>query len=364
MVRGSRDSLYRNGISPGRRSHQVYRFAATTRGRSNHFKADTRRSQSNASKGDVPPGSEACGMIPTAKRLDWLSYDKILINAQNIFVVAMSPVRVKLGDFGISKRILPQDTTTFHTQVSTQIYGAPEVLGLDSNSETSVYTNAVDIWSLGCVIYELLVGTHLFASGEQVSRYYYRNLPFPEDKLKGLSHPTDDAGISLVKSMLSIQPEDRPTAADALGNAWLVSLKSDSEDSGDDRDETAQSGESSWGRKVEGKLTTHDGPKKKRGKRNLITQDDSEYAPGDVSLGANPGLQWDSDPTASKSAIIDTTITALTDVASTGSSLTQKGSMKLGLVADASQTRGDSFQGPQDAAEKTDPQCSTNMSPK
>ena len=71
----------------------------------------------------------------------------------------MSPVRVKLGDFGISKRILPQDTTTFHTQVSTQIYGAPEVLGSDSNSETSVYTNSVEIWSLGCVIYELLVGT-------------------------------------------------------------------------------------------------------------------------------------------------------------------------------------------------------------
>ena len=80
----------------------------------------------------------------------------------------MSPPRVKLGDFGISKRVRPQDTTTFHTQVSTRIYGAPEVLGSDSNSETSVYTNAVDIWSLGCVIYELLAGTRLFASETQV----------------------------------------------------------------------------------------------------------------------------------------------------------------------------------------------------
>jgi len=276
----------------------------------------------------------------------------------------MSPVQVKLGDFGISKRILPQDTTTFHTQVSTQIYGAPEVLGSDSNSETSVYTNSVDIWSLGCVIYELLVGTHLFTSGEQVSRYYHGNLAFPEDKLKELSPPTDDAGISLLKSMLSIQPESRPTAADALGNAWLVDLKSEDEDSGDDGYETAQSGEeSSWSRKSEGKLTTDGERKKRRGRRNLIPQDDSEFAPGDVALGANAGLQMDSDPTGSKSAI-DTTIMTLMGVAPTGNSLIQEGSVKLELTPDISQLPGDSFQGPQDAKEKTDPQCSTNMSPK
>jgi len=276
----------------------------------------------------------------------------------------MSPVRVKLGDFGISKRILPQDTTTFHTQVSTQIYGAPEVLGLNSTSETSVYTNAVDIWSLGCVIYELLVGTHLFTSGEQVSRYYHRNLPFPEDKLKGLSPPTDDAGISLVKSMLAIQPEDRPTAADALGNVWLVNFKSEDEDSGDDQYETAQSGgESSWSRKSEAKPTTHGERKKRRGRRNLITQDNSEFGPGDLALGANAGLQLNNDPAASKSTI-NTTITTLTNVTSTGGALTQKGSMKLGLTADIAQSPGDSFQWPQDAEEKMDPQYSTNMSPK
>jgi len=276
----------------------------------------------------------------------------------------MSPVRVKLGDFGISKRIQPEATTTFHTQVSTQIYGAPKVLGLLSDSETSVYTNSVDIWSLGCVIYELLAGRRLFASETQVSRYSLGISPFPEDKLKALPTPTDDAGISFLKSMLSIQPEDRPTAADALGNEWLVDLKSEDEDSGDDQYETAQSGEeSSWSRKSEGKLTTYGERKKRRSRRNLTPQDDSEYAPGDVALMANPGLQSDSDPTVSKSTI-DTTIMTLTDVASTGGALIQKGSMKLGLAEDISQLPGDSFQGPQNAEEKTVPQCSTNMSPK
>ncbi|PUU76904.1 kinase-like domain-containing protein, partial [Tuber borchii] len=143
----------------------------------------------------------------------------------NILVVSTSPCRVKLGDFGISKRISPQGNIAFQTHVGTQSYCAPEVLGLDPCSETSMYTNSVDIWSLGCVIYELLVGARLFASVTQVSRYLHGKDPFPEFTLKRLSIPVDNAGISLLKSMLTIQPEGRPTAASALGHAWLAGLE-------------------------------------------------------------------------------------------------------------------------------------------
>jgi len=206
----------------------------------------------------------------------------------------MSPVRVKLGDFGISKRIQPEAVTTFNTQVATQIYGAPEVLGLDSSSETSVYTNSVDIWSLGCVIYELLAGTRLFASETQVSRYFFGISPFPEDKLKALPTPTDDVGIALLKSMLEIQPEDRPTVADALGNAWLMGLESDDEDSGDDQDEMAQSGsEGTCSGESEGRRTTRDEPKQRRGQRNSIIRDDSKSTLGNVALGAESEIDTD-----------------------------------------------------------------------
>ena len=148
---------------------------------------------------------------------------------------------------------------------------------------------------LGGVIYELLVGTHLFTSGEQVSRYYYRSLPFPEDKLKELSPPTDDVGISLVKSMLSIQPEDRPTAADALGNAWLVGLKRDNEDSGDDQYKAVQSRDQiSWSRKGEGELAILNERKKGNGQRNPIAQDNSKHPSRDVGFGDSARLQPDS----------------------------------------------------------------------
>ena len=104
------------------------------------------------------------------------------------------------------------------------MYGAPETLGLDPNSESSDYTSSVDIWSLGCVVYELLVGTNLFASWDQFARYFRGKRSFPEDILRGLSPPICDVGISLLKSMLLIQPEDRPTAAEALSDVWLMGL--------------------------------------------------------------------------------------------------------------------------------------------
>ena len=240
----------------------------------------------------------------------------------------MSPLWVKLGDFGVSKRVLAEATTTFHTQVSTQGYSAPEVLGLDSNSETSDYTNSVDIWSLGCVIYELLVGTKLFASEGQVSRYFFGKLPFPEDKLKELSPPTDDLGISLLKSMLLIQPEDRPTAAGALSHRWLAGPKTGDKDSGDDQNETAQSQDkSTLSRKRKIALAARDRREKRRSGGNPIPQD----IPADVGLEGNAESQYGGDPTTPK-AVTDTCVTTPLDIASVRNSAFQTGPRKLELM--------------------------------
>ena len=231
----------------------------------------------------------------------------------------MSPVWVKLGDFGVSKRILDQTTTTLHTQVLTQGYSAPEVLGLDSNSETSNYTNSVDIWSLGCVIYELLVGTKLFVSEAQVYSYFYRKRPFSKDKLKVLSTLTDDLGISLLKSMLLTQPEDRPTAEGALGHGWLTGLKNGNEDSAGDKEETTQSrSQSTVSRKRKTGRATHGRQKKRRSGRKPITQDDTRCIQVDVASETNAGSQCGA----------NTCVTTTLDAASVGSSVVQVGPRK------------------------------------
>ena len=204
----------------------------------------------------------------------------------------MSPVWVKLGDFGASKWIQAPITTTLHTQVSTPLYGAPEIQGLDSNSETSIYTNSVDIWSLGCVIYELLGGTKLFVSGHQVSCYLIRKQPFLEEKLRQLPAPTDDTGTSLLKSMLSIEPQDRPTAVDALNHVWLAGLTSGNEPSGGDESRTPPSRDETTPRSQRKNIPgPHGGLEKNRSKGGPPTGDDARYMTGDVGSGANPGFQ-------------------------------------------------------------------------
>ena len=247
----------------------------------------------------------------------------------------MSPVWVKLGDFGVSKRILPQATTTLHTQVSTPLYSAPEVLGLDSNSETSEYTNSVDIWSLGCVIYELLVGTKLFVSEFQLSGYFYGKWPFPEDRLRGLSPPTDDIGIWLLKSMLKIQPEGRPTAADALSHRWLADLKSDNDHSGDGISETAQCGyRTITSKKQENRLDTHHRLKERSSERNRISLASTRrILRKGTGMGGGEGSQRSCGPTTRKN-IIDTSVMvpSLSDAASAECSRVETGLQESELM--------------------------------
>ena len=77
------------------------------------------------------------------------------LKPHNIFVVETQPYFwVKIGDFGITKRIT-NDQTTLKTEIGTLDYLAPEVLGY-VDEETSQYTNSVDIWSLGCACHRLL----------------------------------------------------------------------------------------------------------------------------------------------------------------------------------------------------------------
>ncbi|CUS12984.1 unnamed protein product [Tuber aestivum] len=144
----------------------------------------------------------------------------------------MSPARVKLGGFSLSKQVQDGDLTTYHTRFFVGSYTAPEVLGLNLVSETPGYTNAVDTWSIGCVIYELLTGEILFSTAKQISRYFIGKCGFPDDRLKSLSPPINDTGISLINSMVSLQPGARPSALDALNDKWITDLMSELEDGG------------------------------------------------------------------------------------------------------------------------------------
>lgn len=67
---------------------------------------------------------------------------------------------MKVGDFGLARSLDTKDTDTIPIltdYVATRWYRAPEIL-LGSNK----YTKGVDMWSLGCILAELLMGKPVF----------------------------------------------------------------------------------------------------------------------------------------------------------------------------------------------------------
>ncbi len=88
------------------------------------------------------------------------------LKLSNIFV--NSKGEIKLGDFGISK-LLDSTSELADTIIGTPYYLSPEICNKESYSYKS------DIWSLGCLIYELLTNHHPF-EGSNLKELCYKIL--------------------------------------------------------------------------------------------------------------------------------------------------------------------------------------------
>lgn len=111
---------------------------------------------------------------------------------------------VKVGDLGLSRE-LSEHTVQAHSKVGTPLYMSPEVLRGDG------YDFKSDIWSLGCLLYELAMlkspfkaeGLNLYGLFQKISAGDFT--PVPDNYSVELR--------SLVNSMLSNKSEDRPEIA-------------------------------------------------------------------------------------------------------------------------------------------------------
>lgn len=120
-----------------------------------------------------------------------------------------------LGDLGIAREVKANEMAS--TVIGTPLYMAPEVL------EGEPYTFASDIWSLGCVLYEICTGEPPFTA---------KSTPVLLNKICG-GHftPLPRAKFSarlqdLVAAMLRVNASERPTAAAILtGPAAHAHLK-------------------------------------------------------------------------------------------------------------------------------------------
>ena len=142
----------------------------------------------------------------------------------NIFVARSAPNWwIKLGDFGISRRILTAQNSRL-TRIGTPDYMAPELLlENDDEDDDSPYTLAIDIWSLGCVLFCLLTHQLPFLQLKHLRLYWQSRKPFPSDILNNYNVSED--GVSFITEMMKSNPVDRMTVTTALIHSWISNIE-------------------------------------------------------------------------------------------------------------------------------------------
>ncbi|KAM7354973.1 serine/threonine-protein kinase polo [Cochliomyia hominivorax] len=127
----------------------------------------------------------------------------------NLFLNDM--LHVKIGDFGLATRI-EYEGERKKTLCGTPNYIAPEILTKKGHSYE------VDIWSIGCVMYTLLVGQPPFETKTLKDTY---------SKIKKCDYRVPSylrkSAADMVIAMLQSNPENRPTIGDLLHFEFLSS---------------------------------------------------------------------------------------------------------------------------------------------
>ncbi|XP_045143011.1 serine/threonine-protein kinase Nek5 [Echinops telfairi] len=134
------------------------------------------------------------------------------VKAQNIFLSKNGTV-AKLGDFGIA-RVLNTSTELARTWVGTPYYLSPEIC------QKQPYNNKTDIWSLGCVLYELCTLKHPFEG----SNLHQLVLKICQARFAPISPRFSYDLRSLIDQLFKVSPRDRPSINSILKKPFLEKL--------------------------------------------------------------------------------------------------------------------------------------------
>ena len=118
--------------------------------------------------------------------------------------------RIKLTDFGLARAFEDAQGKVFTRPAGTPYYMAPEqIRGEPVDPRT-------DLYSLGCVLYELVAGHGPFAGGSSIHHHLSSQ---PDDPRS--SHPeVPEALAALILRCLEKEPERRPSSAREVGRPW------------------------------------------------------------------------------------------------------------------------------------------------
>src|SRR5271170_4973347 len=122
----------------------------------------------------------------------------------------------KIADFGLTTEGTSQKSYTTHYSRGTSSYRAPELV------RSGTYNNKVDIWAVGCILYEVVTLQKAFSTDNAVYEYAVQQASNGEMVKLPL-----DLGIyqdewfekvigDLIRAMLQVDSSMRPSAADLM----------------------------------------------------------------------------------------------------------------------------------------------------
>ncbi|KAF2299376.1 hypothetical protein GH714_031769 [Hevea brasiliensis] len=163
-----------------------------------------------------------------------IKVSNILVNNEGI---------LKLGDFGLANVLNSKNKNLLTSRVVTLWYRPPELL-MGSTS----YGVSVDLWSVGCVFAELLIGKPLLKGRTEVEQLhkifklcgspsdeYWKQSKLPnatmfkaqhvhESSLRERCKDCPTTAVDLIETFLSIEPEKRGTASSALLSQYFNTM--------------------------------------------------------------------------------------------------------------------------------------------
>lgn len=126
--------------------------------------------------------------------------------------------QIKLGDFGIARDTHSADLTHQGLTVGTHAYMSPEqIVGAENIS------GKADLYSLGCVLFELLTGQKPFA-GSNFAVLFEQHLHKPPPQVQDYIPDCPDKLADAIAQLLSKRPEDRPFNARAVQGVMMQLL--------------------------------------------------------------------------------------------------------------------------------------------
>lgn len=122
----------------------------------------------------------------------------------------------KLADFGFTSEATSRSLVSSKDGRGTPSYRAPELLAYDAPS----FNKKVDIWSMGCIMYELALRKRAFgndyATMEYRMEYRVHQKPIPIILDESFGEQCKEPIVTNITNMLQMEPARRPSATDLV----------------------------------------------------------------------------------------------------------------------------------------------------